>query len=91
MDDNSTSDSDSDSDSEVTLPRQKSKAQTTLGIGKYGTRQSGKRTTRNQGRQTVHYLEDSEEDYEDESCVTMSSRGRIRRLTKRARANLLGN
>ncbi|XP_060082031.1 bromodomain and WD repeat-containing protein 3-like [Ylistrum balloti] len=76
------------------------------------TKASGtvKRTTRNQGRQTVRYQEDSDGEPEDSRGlegsgtssdsdysighdrpdISTSSRGRVRKLTARARASLMG-
>uniref|UniRef100_T1J4N0 Bromo domain-containing protein n=1 Tax=Strigamia maritima TaxID=126957 RepID=T1J4N0_STRMM len=60
-------------------------------------RKSKRIATRNQGKRTVRYREDSDFDYEcnsnggsssgdEENAVNVSSRGRIRKLTARARA-----
>ncbi|CAH1798894.1 unnamed protein product [Owenia fusiformis] len=59
------------------------------------SRKRGKRTTRNQGKRTVHYAEDSAEDLEHldneyETGTSVSRSGRTRRLTARARAHLVG-
>lgn len=97
--DEESSESDSDSDSSDDTPPQRRAAQpkgrATLdvrkghsgGSSKNHSSGSGTRTTRNQGKRTVHYLEDSEDDcYEDASHLSVSSRGRLRKMTKRARA-----
>jgi hypothetical protein len=53
-----------------------------------GSHSSGTRTTRNQGKRTLTYLEDSWDEFEeDPSRLSVSSRGRVRKMTKRARAN----
>ena len=83
----------SESESEEELvhkPKPKSRSEVNIdkcAPGKKHT-SSGKRTTRNQGKRTFNYLEDSYDEYEDDpSRLSVSSRGRLRKMTKRARAN----
>ena len=55
------------------------------------------RSTRNKGKRTIKYTQESSESEEDQSdleseeespVVSVSSRGRLRKMTPRARANL---
>lgn len=91
--DDETEESDSsDSDSEVDhvhRPKAKSRAGVYVETRASGKKRlsSGTRTTRNQGKRTFNYLEDSDDEYEDPSRLSVSSRGRVRKMTKRARAN----
>lgn len=50
-----------------------------------------KRRTRNRGRRTVTYEEDSEDGAAEEPNVSVSSRGRIRKISARVRGALLGD
>ncbi|KAL8619065.1 hypothetical protein ACOMHN_020763 [Nucella lapillus] len=93
-DDSDDDETDSDSDSEIDKAPRKAqpRRRVELDLNSSGSGKkpsgSGTRTTRNQGKRTFNYLEDSCDEYEDDpSRVSVSSRGRVRRMTKRARAN----
>ncbi|KAK7108775.1 PH-interacting protein-like [Littorina saxatilis] len=87
-----TEDSDSEAESgEGQTRKPKPKRRATVEVERSsGKKQSGSgsRTTRNQGKRTFNYLEDSDDEYGgDPTSMSVSSRGRIRKMTKRARAN----
>ena len=84
--------SDSESEEEAFVQKPKPKSRSAVIVDKQAPGRkhssSGKRTTRNQGKRTFNYLEDSYDEYEDDpSRLSVSSRGRLRKMTKRARAN----